>query len=132
MEENDENYRKHLEFAQLNIARMTASAFHYKSWMIAVVSAIFAVFAATQHTAMILVALIPSFSFWILDAFHLAAEKNFQNLYEDIRKRKLSNFEMKPPTIRIKGWISAAISKTLIPLYVPLIIFILITYCLMT
>src|SRR5690606_2631118 len=111
-DDHDENYRKHLEFAQLNIARMAASAFLYKSWMIALVSGLFAVYAVSLNKKVLLVALIPAISCWVLDAFHLGTERNFRELYDLIRTKKRSNFEMNPTPLPLSEWVAAFASKT--------------------
>ncbi|MEL6567247.1 MAG: hypothetical protein AAFQ22_02440 [Pseudomonadota bacterium] len=130
MSGNDENYRKHLELVQLNIARMAAASFLYKSWVVATVSALFAAYAASGIELLILIAILPVFAFWVLDAFHLATEKGFRTLYEKVRSREIVNFEMKPPPTTISNWINAMWTKTLIPLYVPLLFVVIFTYIL--
>lgn len=132
MNYDEESYRKHLEFAQLNIARMAVASFAYKSWMVAIISALYAAYAASQKADLILVAAIPTVLFWVLDAFHLAAEKKFRLLYDDIREQKVDQFKMVPPPITVSSWVSAGFSKTLLPLYVPVLIFIGVSYCVLS
>ncbi len=128
MNYDEESYRKHLEFAQLNIARMAVSSFAYKSWMIAIIAALYAAYAASSHAGLILVAVIPTCLFWWLDAFHLAAERNFRELYDKIRREEAAPFEMTPAKMTLKSWTKAAFSTTVLPLYVPVLVFIVVTY----
>ncbi|MEP2734819.1 MAG: hypothetical protein ABJP34_00855 [Erythrobacter sp.] len=129
MDKDNESYRKHLEFAQSNIARMASASFAYKSWMIAIVSAVYAAYAASGEVKLILVAIIPLASFWLLDAFHLAVEKNFRTLYDDIRLGNSAEFKMTPEKVSIGQWISTAFSKTIIPLYLPLLVITVLAFC---
>lgn len=128
MNYDDESHRKHLEFAQSNIARMASASFAYKSWMIAIIAAVFAAYASSKEEELILVALIPLFAFWVLDGFHLATEKNFRKLYDKIRQEDARPFDMNPGQASASEWIAAAFSKTLLPLYVPLLFVIIASY----
>ena len=82
---------KHLEFIQSNIARMNQCSFQMKGWMIAVVSALLALFAASidketgiGNTVFIFVAIAPTVIFWFLDSFYLQQERKFRGIYNDI------------------------------------------------
>ncbi len=82
---------KHLEFIQSNIARMNQCSFQVKGWMITVVSALLALFAAsidsetgTGNNIFIFVAIAPTLIFWFLDSFYLQQEGKFRGIYNDI------------------------------------------------
>lgn len=82
---------KHLEFIQSNIARMNQCSFQMKGWMITVVSALLALFAAsidketgTGNTVFIFIAIAPTVIFWFLDSFYLQQERKFRGIYNDI------------------------------------------------
>lgn len=82
---------KHLEFIQSNIARMNQCSFQMKGWMITVVSALLALFAAsidnvtgTGNNIFIFVAVVPTLIFWFLDSFYLQQEMKFRGIYNDI------------------------------------------------
>lgn len=82
---------KHLEFIQSNIARMNQCSFQMKGWMITVVSALLALFAASidketgaSNTAFIFIAIAPTVIFWFLDSFYLQQERKFRGIYNDI------------------------------------------------
>ena len=75
---------KHIEFIQSNIASMNQCSFQMKGWMITVVTALLALFAASineetgiGNTAFIFVAIVPTMIFWILDAYYLQQERKF-------------------------------------------------------
>ena len=82
---------KHLEFIQSNIARMNQCSFQMKGWMITVVSALLALFAAsidketgTGNTVFTFIAIAPTVIFWFLDSFYLQQERKFRGIYNDI------------------------------------------------
>ena len=96
---------KHIEFIQSNIARMNQCSFQMKGWMITVVTALLALFAASineetgiGNTAFIFVAIVPTMIFWILDAYYLQQERKFRGIYNDIvddlNKNKIKEFAM--------------------------------------
>lgn len=104
MEKGDRKI-KHLEFIQSNIARMNQCSFQMKGWMITVVSAFLALFAASidgktgiGNTMFIFVAIAPTVVFWFLDSYYLQQERKFRGIYGDIiadlEKDKIKEFEM--------------------------------------
>lgn len=89
--ENEDKRIKHLEFIQANIARMNQCSFQMKGWMITVVSALLALFAASMNaetgagnSMFIYVAIAPTLLFWILDSYYLQQERKFRGIYNDI------------------------------------------------
>ena len=82
---------KHLEFLQNNIARMNQCSFQMKGWMITVVTALLALFAASinadtgnGNTAYIYIAIVPTMIFWVLDSYYLQQERKFCGIYNDL------------------------------------------------
>lgn len=82
---------KHLEFIQSNIARMNQCSFQMKGWMITVVTALLALFAASidketgvGNIMFIFIAIAPTVIFWFLDSFYLQQERKFRGIYNDI------------------------------------------------
>ena len=70
-------------------------------------------------------AFFPAFIFWILDAFYLWQERLYRKLYDGVRVKEeesidfsmdISNLNEKP-----HPWLSATLSKTLIPFHGALI-----------
>ncbi len=90
MEKEDKKI-KHLEFIQANIARMNQCSFKMKGWMITVISALLALFAASMNvetgdgnSMFIYIAIAPTLLFWILDSYYLQQERKFRGIYNDI------------------------------------------------
>lgn len=90
---------KHLDFIQSAISRMAGNSFQMKSWNVALATAAigFAVAKDSQHEAVIL-ALIPSFVFWVLDAYYLLLERAFRNLYNEAVQGTVAVYSMKVKT----------------------------------
>ena len=87
----EEKKVKHLEFIQSNIARMNQCSFQMKGWMIAIVSALLALYAAsingeagTGTNMFIFIAIAPTFIFWVLDSYYLQQERKFRGVYNDL------------------------------------------------
>lgn len=126
---------KHLEFIQSNIARMNQCSFQMKGWMLTIVSALLALYASSvnQETnkgnvIFILVAIIPTLIFWILDSYYLQQERKFRGVYSDIisnlEEDKIKEFSM--PLGNYTGCkyclLHILFSKTEWPLYLTVII----------
>lgn len=129
----EEKKIKHLEFIQSNIARMNQCSFKMKGWMVALVSALLALYAGSINSetgkgisVFILVAIIPTAIFWFLDSYYLQQERKFRGLYDDLvaSKKEISEFSM--PLNNYKGgkynWFFVLWSKTEFLLYLPVII----------
>lgn len=71
----------HLGILQGVIERMAANSTSAKTWCITIVSAILVVVADKNKPDYALLALIPTFLFFTLDAYYLAMEKGFRNSY---------------------------------------------------
>jgi len=87
---------KHLEFIQSAISRMAGNSFQMKSWNVALAAAAIGFAAAKDsHPKAAMLALIPSFVFWMLDAYYLLLERAFRNLYEEAVKGTAAAYSMK-------------------------------------
>ena len=123
---------KHLEFLQNNITRMNQCSFQMKGWAITIVSAFIAAYVATisdtnlGNKLFIIVAVIPTIIFWILDSLYLSKENKFIGMYNDVagitegKKRvELKAYEI--PMKKYNGWkfsiFKAIISPSEIILY---------------
>lgn len=129
----NENKVKHLEFIQGVINRMGQNSFLLKGWGVTLVAGLF-VFANTQdmNYRLMLVALIPTIFFWLLDGYYLWQEKLFRKLYDHVRKKgegEVIDFSMnvKPFIPKINSWIGICFSNTLSLFYLPIIVIIIIT-----
>ena len=75
---------KHLEFIQSIVTRMNTNSFQIKSWTVALISAILALYASTKNINFILLGIFPAILFWFLDAYYLTQERKFRGLYDDV------------------------------------------------
>jgi len=130
-----ENKVKHLEFIQNNIARMNSNSFRMKSWMLVIVTALLGSFANTQNHNFILLALLPAFTFWGLDAYYLQLERKFRGIYNDVAGISKDPKEIKPfsmPTNLYEGgkysYTDVLLSVTTLPLYLLIIVALLVIY----
>ncbi len=81
---NSESSRHYISLLQENITRMAANCTSCKTWLITIVSALFALQLASDALKPYLwIALIPTFLFFLLDAYYLGQEKRFRDLEED-------------------------------------------------
>jgi len=121
-----ENKRKHLEFIQNIISRMSGNLFFLRGWTITLITGLFAFSAAkgTSDTYVVL-AYFLLIIFWILDGYFLSQERKFRCLYDDVRKleEKDIDFSMKTSKYtseRQNQWLGAMFSSTLLWFYIPL------------
>lgn len=80
-----EDVRQHLSFIQGVITRMNSNSFSMKGWMVAIVSALCAVYASNADSCSayiyFIVAFIADILFCFLDAYYLKMEKEYRNLF---------------------------------------------------
>lgn len=116
--QGNEKKLKHLEFIQNAISRMGSNSFKIKGWYITVFTATIALAVDSGKWLYILVAYIPLFLFWSLDAYYLQQERRFRDIYDIVALEEESqiNFDMrKGITPQCIG--KMAFSKTIWPLY---------------
>ena len=77
---------EHLKMIQDVITRMASNSFSLKGWAVTLVAAIFALTWANISRGFLLIALIPIFAFWALDAYYLNLERKNRKLYDKVRK----------------------------------------------
>ena len=112
---------KHLEFIQNVISRMNSNSFFLKGWTITLISALFALAAKDANTNYVMISYIVIPVFWILDGFFVSIERQYRDLYNEVRKvdETQINFDMNVSKFNIKDrtWLCGVFSKTLIPFY---------------
>ncbi|MCQ3937801.1 MAG: hypothetical protein DPW18_12235 [Chloroflexi bacterium] len=123
---------KHLEFIQDVVSRTNSNSFQMKGWMVAIVSALLAIFADRQNDLYVLVALIPTFIFWGLDAYYLQQERKFRGVYNDVAGLSKSSKEIQPFAMPIHQYTEDSYSywnvfgsRTIILLYLPVVLILL-------
>ena len=120
----DENKRKHLEFIQNVITRMNTNSFFIKGWMVTLVSALFALAAKDSDPRYVLVTYLAIPIFWLLDGFYLSQERQYRKLYDAVRAAETTDFSMNASAYATgwDTWLATVFSRTLLVLYVPMII----------
>ena len=94
-----DDVRQHLSFIQGVITRMNSNSFSMKGWMVAIVSALCAVYASNSSAdaayIYIIAAIIADILFCFLDAYYLKMEKEYRNLYNRVLTNPIeTNFKM--------------------------------------
>ena len=113
---------KHLEFIQNIITRMNSNSFAIKGWMVAILSALLALYANSSNEIFMFIAILPTFIFWFLDAFYLAQERRFRCLYDDVIYDRITPmFSMRPKNNTV-CYFEVFWSRTIWPLYLPIIV----------
>lgn len=119
MKSTAEDKQKHLEMIQNIINRMASNSFLFKGWSITIIAGVSAF--ATKEISLILM-LIPAVStvlFWSVDAYYLAQERLFRELYDDVAKQSINNisYSMKTNKMTIGQWFMAARRPVLLIFY---------------
>lgn len=121
-----DNKIKHLEFIQAAIARMNQNSFQIKGWMITLVSALLALYANSGKPVYVLIAIIPTIVFWVLDAYYLQQGRRFRGIYDDVaglsaEKNGVNVREFEMPIQKYQHgkyrYLKVLFSKTIAPLY---------------
>jgi hypothetical protein len=140
---------KHLEFIQGVINRHNSNSFMIKGWAITTSSALFAIAGAIKEPYVVLIAIVPIFMFWGLDAYFLSNERCFIDLFNARNKDKIklpssgiykkdfndneptniettiSDFNMNFKLFKIwkdNLWLSVVKSKTILWFYLPMLV----------
>ena len=85
-----DDVRQHLSIIQGVITRMNSNSFSMKGWMVAIVSALLAVYAASTEASCsylyFIAALVADIIFCLLDAYYLKMEMQYRDLYDEVRR----------------------------------------------
>lgn len=92
---------KYFEFIQNIITRMNTNSFQIKTWTITIMGAFLGLFTATKNCNFILIPIIPTILFWLLDTYYLTQERKFRGLFNEAvgiteNDHNLKIFEMRP------------------------------------
>lgn len=126
----DEDKRKHLDYLQAIITRMNTNSFMIKNMAIVILTAMFALFAATPKVFLLIFTGFPLIVFWFLDAYYLQQERKFRAMYKDVAG--LTNqFEIKTYDMPLEkycgngcSFIESFISKTIFFFYFSILLII--------
>ncbi len=109
---------KHLDFIQGVINRLSTNSFLLKGWSVILVSALFALSTGNSNIKFIILAYLPALAFWGLDAYFLALERSYRDLYEKVRIKDPEEIDFSMKLEGLSGgtrmWWDTFFSKTLI------------------
>ena len=81
----------HLQMIQAVITRMGSNSFLLKGWSVTLVAGLFALAASGGKWSYAMLGLLPSLSFWWLDAYYLRQERLFRKLHDAVRRGEMQN-----------------------------------------
>lgn len=125
-----EDVRQHLSFIQGVITRMNSNSFSMKGWMVAIVSALAAVYAsdATNSCGYIyfVIAIPVVLIFCGLDAYYLKMEKQYRDLYNKVLESpNATDFDMDASGFKRTLW-QAFKSPSVWILYISVLVLIIV------
>lgn len=89
-----EDQRKHLDFIQAVVARLSASSSTAKGWSLTVATAAFGFSAANAVPFVAGLGLVSVTFFAVLDSYYLREERLFRHLYDDARRGAVEVYSM--------------------------------------
>lgn len=110
----------HLDYIQNTISRMSNNSFLLKGWAVTLISLLFLLAIRDSNYPLLLLSLIPLFTFWGLDAYYLRQEKLFRELYDAVRRNQIQEpFTMNTLQFndQVDNWFIILFSPTIISLY---------------
>jgi hypothetical protein len=84
---------KHLEFIQSLITRFNSNCFLVKGWAVTLVAALFALAAKDANERYLLITYVATVIFWLLDAYYLAYERQYRQLYHEVSQKDPSTID---------------------------------------
>ena len=102
---------KHLEFILDVVERHARNSVVLKGWSVTLVAAVFLLAVRGAEPALAMAAgLLPSLTFWALDAYYLRQERMFRALYNHVRKAEQNpaerfSLDARPFASEVPGWI---------------------------
>lgn len=94
---------KPLEFMQAIIARLAGNSFQMKTWNVALATAAIGFAAAKDgRPAAAMYALVPALVFWILDAYYLALEFRYRELYKGVIKSTSPSYDLETTPVDVR------------------------------
>jgi hypothetical protein len=117
---------KHLEFLQAIITRLAGNSFQIKAWNVALATAAVG-YAATKdsHPTAAVLAAVPSFAFWCLDAYYLGLERIYRDHYNSAVIGAVPPFDLKAPELGLSDWLGMIWRPAVAGLHLPMVAVIL-------
>jgi hypothetical protein len=121
---------QYLEIIQSVVARMANNSFILRGWSVTVVVALLAVSARETQVLFAVLALLPTLSFWWLDAYYLRQERLFRALYDHVRTASAATLAADPYSLSTAnvtdpGTMSMLVRPVVVGLHGPLLIAVL-------
>lgn len=118
-----EDRRKHLELVSTVISRMSSASTVSKGWCVSIAGAAFGVALVRDNWIVLVVGVILAASFGVLDAFYLATEKRYRDLYRAIvEDNSVSPFSMRTPAVVPAPATRSYLSWSILFFYIPLVL----------
>jgi hypothetical protein len=122
MVQMDEDQRKYLEMIQAVIARLASNSFILKGWSVTLVSGLIGFAGRQREAQVVLLALLPAITFWMLDAYYLAQERQQRELFSRARDGGSPAYTFDVPSLKGKDWLDAVRDSTVCGLHGPLVV----------
>ena len=115
-----EDKRKHLEFIQGVINRLSSNTFLFKGWSITIIVAVFTAMVTTQNYTLMWLSLGATLIFWFIDAYYLMLEQSYRKLYDRIAETDIEKIDYKMSIkqyICFSAWVKAFKRPVLLMFY---------------
>lgn len=112
---------EHLDYIQNVINRMANNSFLLKGWAVTLISLLFLLAIRDSNYTLLLLSLIPIFTFWGLDTYYLRQEKLYRKLYDAVRTGVVENdYSMNADRFdnEVENWFFIMFSNSIFPLYI--------------
>jgi hypothetical protein len=125
---SNEQQAKRLDHLQAIISRMADNSFKLKGWCLALVSALLGLALKTDAGAaptsqIAFFALLPTVVFWLLDAYYLALERGFRDVYNQSAKDPAAADQgISPPKMTLGRTLKVARDPVTAVLYIALLV----------
>jgi hypothetical protein len=113
---------KHLEFIEGIVNRLAGNSFQMKGWNVALVTAAVG-FAASKdsHPSAAALAAVPCVALWCLDAYYLALEKLYRDLYTQAVAGSVPDFCLDTTKLTFLLWLGSAWRWSVAGLHLPML-----------
>ena len=112
--------RKHLEFIQGVINRLSSNTFLFKGWSITIIVAVFTAMVTTQNYNLLWLNLGAIIIFWFIDAYYLMLEQAYRKLYDKVAETDAEKIDYKMSVkqfIGFSAWLTAFKRPVLLMFY---------------
>ena len=107
----------YLEMIQTVISRLASNSFVLKGWTVTLATALLGFAGRQQDAQLARLTLLPALAFWALDAFYLAQERQYRELFALARDGDSKIFTLDVPELKFSEWRVAALHITTLGLH---------------